>query len=85
MNHSNNIQPESIFFLSDVTNAHVFFNGKEIGHLLDFIIISKEKVAEVTHIVISRPFGYPSLMVPWNNVSSFNVKEITVDLDDVEK
>jgi magnesium transporter len=24
-------------------------------------------------------------MVPWNNVSSFNVKEITIDLDDVEK
>ena len=82
---STNNQPESIFFLSDVINAHVFLNGKEIGHFLDFIITSKEKVAEVTHIVISRPFGYPSLMVPWNNVSSFNVKDITVDLDDVEK
>ena len=85
MNQSNNNQTESIFFLSDVMDAHVFLNGKEIGHLLDFIITSKEKVAEVTHVVISRPFGYPSLMVPWNNVSSFNVKEITVDLDDVEK
>ena len=85
MNQSNNNQTESIFFLSDVMDAHVFLNGKEVGHLIDFIIISKEKVAEVTHIVISRPFGYPSLMVPWNNVSSFNVKEITVELDDVEK
>jgi magnesium transporter len=85
MNQSNYNQTESIFFLSDVMDAHVFLNGKEIGHLIDFIITSKEKVAEVTYVVISRPFGYPSLMVPWNNVSSFNVKEITVDLDDVEK
>jgi magnesium transporter len=85
MNHSNHNQPESIFFLSDVMNAHVFLNGKEIGHFLDFIITNKEQVAEVTYVVISRPFGYPSLLVPWENVSSFNVKEITVDLDDVEK
>lgn len=85
MSHSNNIQPESIFFLSDAMNAHVFLNGKEIGHLSDFVITCKEKVAEVTHVVISRPFGHPSLMVPWENVSSFNVKEITVELDDVEK
>jgi magnesium transporter len=85
MNDFNHNHPESIFFLSDVMNAHIFLNGKEIGHFLDFIIISKEQVAEVTHIVISRPFGYQSLMVPWDNVSSFNVKEITVDLVDVER
>ena len=65
MNQLNNNQPESIFFLSDVIDAHVFFNGKEIGHLIDFIITSKEKVAEATHVVISRPFGDPSLIVPW--------------------
>ena len=35
--------------------------------------------------MVSRPFGYPSLMVPWDNVSSFSEKDITIDLDDVEK
>jgi len=82
---SNNNKPESILFLSDVMNAKVLLNGKKIGKLLDLIIIEKEKAAEVTYIVISRPFGYPSLVVPWNNVSSFNEKEVTIDIDDVEK
>jgi CBS domain-containing protein/sporulation protein YlmC with PRC-barrel domain len=82
---SNNNKTESILFLSDVMNAKVLLNGKKIGKLLDLIILEKHKAAEVTYIVISRPFGYPSLVVPWNNVSSFNEKEVTIDIDDVEK
>jgi CBS domain-containing protein/sporulation protein YlmC with PRC-barrel domain len=82
---SNNNKPESILFLSDVMNAKVLLNGKKIGKLLDLIIIEKDKAAEVTYIVISRPFGYLPLVVPWNNVSSFNEKEVTIDIDDVEK
>ena len=82
---SNNNKPESILFLSEVMNAKVLLKGKKIGKLLDLIILEKHKAAEVTYIVISRPFGYPSLVVPWNNVSSFNEKEVTIDIDDVEK
>jgi acetylglutamate synthase len=61
---SMNNKTESIFFLSDVINSHAILKDKKIGHLIDFIITNKEKVAEVTYVVISRPFGYPSLMVP---------------------
>jgi len=82
---SKNNQPEGIFFLSEVMNAKVLLDGKKIGKLLDFIITNKGKVAEVTHIVVSRPFGYSSLMVPWSNVSSFSEKDITIDIDDAEK
>jgi CBS domain-containing protein/sporulation protein YlmC with PRC-barrel domain len=82
---SNSNKTESIFFLSEVMNAKVLLKGKKIGKLLDLIILEKHKAAEVTYIVISRPFGYPSLVVPWNNVSSFNEKEVTIDIDDVEK
>ena len=82
---SNNNKPESILFLSEVMNAKVLLKGKKIGKLLDLIILEKHKAAEVTYIVISRPFGYPSLVVPWSNVSSFNEKEVTIDIDDVEK
>ena len=82
---SNNNKTESILFLSEVMNAKVLLKGKKIGKLLDLIILEKHKAAEVTYIVISRPFGYPSLLVPWNNVSSFNEKEVTIDIDDVEK
>ena len=79
------INLKDIFFLSEVMNAKVLLKGKKIGKLLDLVIIEKDKVAEVTHIVVSRPFGYPSLMVPWDNVSSFSENDITIDLDDVEK
>lgn len=84
-NESTNNQPESFFFLSEVMNVRVLLNGKKIGKLLDLIITNKYKVAEVTHIIVSRPFGHPSLMVPWGNVSSFSEKEITIDIDDVEE
>ncbi len=82
---STSIQPESIFFLSEVMNTRAIVNGKKIGKLLDLIITNMEKVAEVTHAVISRPFGYLSLMVPWDNVISLSEKNITIDIDDVEK
>lgn len=82
---STNNQPERVFFLSEVMNAKILLNDKKIGKLLDLIITNKYKVAEVTHIVVSRPYGYPSLMVPWENVSSFGEKEITINIDDVEK
>ncbi len=82
---SNNNKTESILFLSEVMNAKVLLKGKKIGKLLDLIILEKHKAAEVTYVVISRPFGYPSLVVPWNNVSSFNEKSVTIDIDDVEK
>ena len=85
MDESTNNQPEGIFFLSEVMKTKVFLKGKKIGKLLDLIILEKDKVAEVTHIVVSRPFGHPSLMVPWDNVSSFSEKDIIIDLDDAEK
>jgi magnesium transporter len=80
-----NNRNENIFFLSEVMNAAVLLKGKKIGKLLDLIIINKDKVAEVTHLVIRRPFGYPSLMVPWDNITSFSEKYIAIDLDDVEQ
>jgi CBS domain-containing protein/sporulation protein YlmC with PRC-barrel domain len=82
---SNDNKRESTLFLSEVMNAKVFLKGKKIGKLLDLIIIEKDKAAEVTYIIVSRPFGYPSLIVPWNNVSSFDEKKVTIDIDDVEK
>lgn len=77
-------QLKGTFFLSEVMNANVILNGKKIGKLSDIVIVNTGKVAVATHIIVSRPFGYPSLMVPWNNVITFSEKEITVDLDDVE-
>ena len=60
------------------------FKGKKIGKISDLVILDKDKVAEVTHLVISRPFGHPTLMMPWEKVA-FGGKEIAIDVDDVEK
>lgn len=82
---STKMKSKGIFYLSKVMNANVFIKGKKIGKLSDIVIVNKGKVAVATHVIISRPFGYPSLIVPWDNVNTFSEKEITIDLDDIEK
>jgi len=77
--------PEGIYFLSDVLNAKVLSKGKKIGKLSDLVIVDKDIVAEVTHLVISRPLGYLSLVVPWEKVRSFGENEIVIDVGDVEE
>ncbi|MDD4652219.1 MAG: CBS domain-containing protein [Methanothrix sp.] len=77
--------PENTYFLSDVLKAKITIGGKKIGKLSDLVIMDREKVAEVIHLVISRPFGNPSLVVPWEKIRLFETKEIAIDLDNVEK
>ena len=77
--------PENTYFLSDVLNEKVLLKGKKIGKISDLVILDKDKVAEVTYLVIRRPFGHPSLMMPWEKVRSFDKKQIVIDVDDVEK
>jgi magnesium transporter len=77
--------PDGTYFLSDVLNEKVLLKGKNIGKISDLVILDKDKVAEVTHLVICRPFGHPSVIVPWEKISSFDAKEIIIDVDDLEK
>ncbi len=76
--------PEKTYFLSDVLNEKVFLRGNKIGKVSDLVIIDKDKVAEVTHLIVSRSFGYPSLMIPWDDVKAFDLSEIIVDVEDPE-
>jgi CBS domain-containing protein/sporulation protein YlmC with PRC-barrel domain len=71
--------------LTDVIGADVVFKGKKIGKLSDIIVVDKDKVAEVTHILVSRPFGNRSLVVPWPKVKTMTDKEIEIDLEDIVK
>ncbi len=77
--------PERIYFLSDVLNEKVFLKGKKLGKVSDLVILDKDKVAEVTHLIVSRPFGYPSLMIPWNDVKAFDSNEIIIDVENPEE
>jgi CBS domain-containing protein len=54
--------------LSDLIGGRARIDSKQIGKLADLIITEHGKIAEVTHVLINRPFGYKSLMVPWDRV-----------------
>ena len=43
-------------------------SGTALGKLRDFVFVDDPKYAEVSHLLISRPFGRPPLKVPWSQV-----------------
>jgi CBS domain-containing protein/sporulation protein YlmC with PRC-barrel domain len=89
INNSNAIpvrkKPDEVFFLSEVLGSRVMLHGKKIGKVADFIINDNVKLAEVTHIYVTRPFGNKSLIIPWEKVLFMEVNEIIIDVADLEK
>lgn len=78
-------KPDEVFFLSAILGAKVMLHAKKIGKVADLIIADNVKIAEVTHIYVSRPFGNKSLIVPWDRVRFVEVNEIILDFEDMEK
>ena len=76
---------EQVYFLSEIVGIKVFWGDRKIGRLEDFVIIDKDKIAEVTHFRISRPFGDPSLLIPWEKIESITYKGLQVDIEDMKK
>ena len=72
------IEPE--FFLSEILGRRVFVKKKAIGRLSDLAIVETGKLPEVTQVVVSRPFGYASLTVPWDRVRLISNQEIVLDI-----
>jgi len=56
------------FLLCDLIGGRARWSGKTIGKLADIVVVDGEKVAEVTHLLIERPFGHKSLLIPWEKV-----------------
>ncbi|MEI6733739.1 MAG: CBS domain-containing protein [Comamonadaceae bacterium] len=71
---------EPRFFLSEVIGRKVYFKSVQIGRLDDLVIVETGKLPEVSHFVISRSFGYPSLLLPWDKLSLISNTEIVFDL-----
>jgi magnesium transporter len=80
-NHS---APERTFNLSAVVRIPVIAKGERVGILDEFVIVDRDKYAEVTHLSISRPFGRPRLVVPWEKVTSFDDDKVVLEIDAVE-
>jgi CBS domain-containing protein/sporulation protein YlmC with PRC-barrel domain len=60
--------PDDAYLLSELIGGKARAGGKTIGKLADVIVTEQGKLPEVTHLLIDRPFGYKSLMVPWDKV-----------------
>jgi magnesium transporter len=71
---------EQEFFLSEILGRRVFAKKRRIGRLSDLAIVETGKLPEVTHVVVSRSFGYPSLTVPWDRVRLISHEEIALDV-----
>ena len=73
---------EHEFYLSEILDRRVFVKKHRIGRLGDLAIVETGKLPEVTHIVVTRPFGYPRLTVPWDKVLLISNHEIVLDIDE---
>lgn len=68
--------------LSDILNVPVLRSGKKIGSLADLVIAETAKIPEVRSLYVSRSFGNPSLLIPWENVHTLTGRGIEVTIGD---
>jgi len=69
------------FLLSVIVGWKVMTErGKKLGKLKDFAIKDDPTYAEVTQVIVGRPFGDPPLKVPWSTV--VKVEENTLVVQD---
>lgn len=78
-------KPDEVFLLSEILGSRVMLHGRKIGKLADLLISDNVKIAEVTHLFVTRPFGAPSLLIPWDRVRYIDIKEVIIDVSDLEK
>ena len=70
--------------LSDILNVPVLKSGKKIGALNDLVIVETAKIPEVRSLYVTRSFGKPSLLIPWEHVHTLTGRGIEVTISDVE-
>jgi CBS domain-containing protein len=70
--------------LSDILNVPVLKSGKKIGSLNDLVIAETAKIPEVRSLYVTRSFGNPSLIIPWENVHTLTGRGIEVTISDTK-
>jgi CBS domain-containing protein len=73
------------FMLSGMLGAKVILHEKKIGSLSDLIIIETGMLPEVKFFLVSRPFGEPSLLIPFERIVSLEPQNIVIEIDDIKK
>ncbi len=76
---------EPKFFLSEIIGRKVYLKAQQIGRLDDMVIVETGKLPEVSHFVVSRSFGYPSLLLPWDKLTLISNTEIVFDVNTTQE
>jgi magnesium transporter len=77
--------PDRKYLLSELLGSKVFLHDKKVGSLSDVIIVETGKLPEVRYFVVSRPFGDPSLLIPWERVLSLEPQKLLIDIHEIKK
>jgi magnesium transporter len=72
-----------VILLSDILNVPVLKSGKKIGSLNDLVIAETAKIPEVRALYVTRSFGKPSLLIPWEFVHTLTGRGIEVTIADI--
>jgi magnesium transporter len=75
---------ERIFLLSDLIGLKARAGDKRVGKLSDIVVTEAGRIPETTHLLISRPFGYRPLMIPWDRVGKIDGRSIALDIEALE-
>jgi magnesium transporter len=78
-------KPDRKFLLSEMLGAKVLLREKKIGSLSDLMIVETGKLPEVRNFIITRPFGDPSLLIPWERMLTLEPKKLVIDVEDLKK
>jgi CBS domain-containing protein len=73
---------EHKFFLSEIIDRRVYLKTERVGRLSDVVIVETGKFPEVSSFIVRRPFGYPSLLLPWDKLTLISNTEIVFDVSD---
>jgi magnesium transporter len=76
--------PDKEFNLSDLVKTPVVVTGDRVGTVDEFVIVDRDRYAEVTHLSVRRSFGRPPLVVPWEKVTAFDRDRVVLALDALE-
>ncbi|MBF0140817.1 MAG: magnesium transporter [Magnetococcales bacterium] len=74
---------EKEFFLSEIIGRKVYLKTDRVGRLSDFVIVETGKLPEISHLVVGRSYGYPSLLLPWDKITLISNTEIVADCDHI--
>ncbi|MGD1020343.1 MAG: CBS domain-containing protein [Verrucomicrobiia bacterium] len=79
--HATAIGAEELYRLSDLRKRPVLVGARKIGWLADLMVVDQDVVAEVTHLCVHRPFGEPTLYLPWQKVQILTNHGVVFDIN----